>query len=107
MAESFVLQELVRQASWFDGTLGFYHYRDRDRTEVDIVVEKSGLGIVAIEVKIGATVKDLDFRGIRKLQQNSQNFIAGIVLYDGEWTRQFGDNLWAIPIARIWETREA
>ena len=107
MAESFVLQELVRQASWFDGTLGFYHYRDRDRTEVDIVVEKSGLGIVAIEVKIGAPVKDLDFRGIRKLQQNSQNFIAGIVLYDGEWTRQFGDNLWAIPIARIWETREA
>ncbi len=107
LAESFVLQELVRQATWFDGILSFYHYRDRDRTEVDIIVEKSGLGIVAFEVKIGATVKDSDFRGIRKLQQNAKNFIAGVVLYDGEWIRQFGDNLWAIPIARIWETREA
>lgn len=102
MTETFVVQELTKLASWQNNKFSIYHYRDRDRHEVDIVIEKSGSGIVAIEVKTGATVKEADFRGIRKLSQESENFIAGVVLYDGEWTRTFGENLYALPISALW-----
>ena len=102
MTETFVVQELRKLASWYDSRLSILHYRDRDRREVDIVVEKSGSGIVAIEVKTGATVKEADFQGTRKLEQHAENFIAGIVLYDGEWVRTFGQSLYAIPISSLW-----
>lgn len=102
MTETFVIQELSKLASWYDNKLSIFHYRDRDRHEVDIVIEKSGSGIVAIEVKTGATVKEADFRGIRKLRQHADNFIAGVVLYDGEWARSFGENLYALPISVLW-----
>ena len=106
LAETLVVQEIIKQASWSDRALSVYHYRDRDRDEVDLVIENFGNGIVAIEVKVGASVRDSDFRCVRKIQQNSDNFIAGVVLYDGEWTRSFGENLYAVPISRIWDVSE-
>lgn len=102
LTETFVFQELSKLASWYDSELTIFHYRDRDRHEVDFVIEKSGSGIVAIEVKTRATVKEADFRGIRKLRQHSENFIAGVVLYDGEQARSFGENLFALPISSLW-----
>ena len=102
MTETFVFQELSKLASWYDSKLTIFHYRDRDRHEVDFVIEKSGSGIVAIEVKTRATVKEADFRGIRKLRHHSENFIAGVVLYDGEQARSFGENLFAFPISSLW-----
>ncbi len=102
MTETFVFQELSKLVSWYDKKLTIFHYRDRDRHEVDFVIEKRGSGIVAIEVKTRATVKEADFRGIRKLQQHSENFIAGVVLYDGERARSIGESLYALPIASLW-----
>ncbi|MXZ45129.1 MAG: ATP-binding protein [Gammaproteobacteria bacterium] len=102
MTETFVVQELSKLTSWYDPNLSICHYRDRDRHEVDVVIEKSGSGIVAIEIKTGATVNDADFRGLEKLRKHSRNFVAGVVLYDGEWARTFGENLYALPISALW-----
>lgn len=104
MVETFVLQELIKQTSWLQELLSFYHYRDRDRHEIDFVIEVAGKGVIAIEVKTRATVKSSDFRSIRKLREHTTNFLAGIVLYDGIWTRRIEQNLYAIPISRIFET---
>lgn len=103
MVETFILQELIKQSSWLGGRFSFYHYRDRDKGEVDIVIEKSGQGVVAIEVKTRATVSTTDFRHLQKLRDQTDNFIAGVVLYDGQWTRSFGEKLFAIPISSLWE----
>lgn len=104
MVETFVLQELIKQASWSQEHLSFYHYRDRDRHEIDFVIEVTGRGVIVIEVKTHATVKSSDFRSIRKLREHTSNFLAGIVLYDGLWTQRIEQNLYAIPLARIFET---
>ena len=101
--ETFVLQEVVKQLSWYEGATSIHHYRDRDRDEVDIVIEKSGHGIVAIEVKTRATVRNSDFRVLRKLKQASEKFIAGVVLYDGERTRLIDEDLYAVPISKLWD----
>ncbi|MCK5690036.1 ATP-binding protein [Myxococcota bacterium] len=102
--ETFIFQELRRQASWQEYPIDFYHYRDKDKAEVDIVLQQGEQRIAGIEVKASATITNSDFRGLRKLQASAgKYFKTGAVLYDGEATVPFGKGLWAIPIRRLWE----
>lgn len=104
LLETFVFQELRRQASWRDDDMRFHHFRDKDGVEVDIVIEQGGRALAAVEVKASATVIAADFRGIRKLQAAAgKRFAAGVVLYDGEASVGFGDGLYAVPIRALWE----
>lgn len=102
LLETFVFQELRRQASWYDKLVLFHHFRDKDGLEVDIVLEGPGQQLAGIEVKAASTVTLADFRGLRKLKEvTAERFAAGIVLYDGEFAVSFGDKLFAVPISRL------
>ena len=102
--ETFVFQELRRQAAGHDDPHTFFHYRDRDRVEVDVVIERGSLTLAGEEVKAGATVNAADFRGLRKLRNAAgKRFAGGVVLYDGETCASFGDGLYAVPIRTLWE----
>ena len=104
LLETFVLQELKRQASWRDDDVRFHHFRDKDGVEVDLVIEQGGGALAAVEVKASATVTAADFRGIRKLRDAvGKRFTTGVVLYDGESSVPFGDGLFAVPIRALWE----
>ena len=103
LLETFVFQELRRQASAHDEPVTFHHYRDKDGAEVDMVLERKG-GVAGIEVKAAATVTSSDFRGLRKLQAAAgKRFSSGVVLYDGETSAGFGDGMYAVPIRALWE----
>ncbi len=103
--ETFVFQELRRQGSWHEETVSFSHFRDKDKVEVDVVVESAGR-LAGVEVKAVATVTGDDFKGLRKLQAAAQkSFTAGVVLYDGEAVVPFGNKLYAVPISRLWEKK--
>lgn len=103
--ETFVLQELRRQASFAPEPLGFFHFRDRDDFEVDIVIERGPAEVAGIEVKAAATVHETDLRGLRKLRDAAgKRFVAGVILYDGSATIRFGDGLFAVPVRKLWET---
>jgi predicted AAA+ superfamily ATPase len=103
LLETFVLQELRRQSSSGNDPVDFYHYRDRDDYEVDIVLESNN-SLAAIEVKAASSVQESDLRGLRKLRSAAgNNFACGVVLYNGTVTIRFQDNLWAVPIESLWE----
>jgi uncharacterized protein len=103
--ETFIFQELRRQGSWQEETISFSHFRDKDKVEVDVILESGGR-LAGVEVKATATVTGDDFKGLRKLQEAAQkSFTAGVVLYDGEAVVPFGNRLYAIPISRLWEAR--
>jgi predicted AAA+ superfamily ATPase len=105
LLETFVFQELRRQASWHEDEVRFHHFRDKDDFEVDIVLERGARELAGIEVKASATVTPGDFRGLRKLKDTAGNrFVAGAVLYDGESSVSFGEGLFAVPIRALWET---
>lgn len=105
LLESFVFQELRRQASWHHAHLEFFHYRDKDQAEVDIVIERGALSLAGVEVKASGTVTGADFRGLRRLRRAvGDRFAAGVVLYDGEVCTSFGGGLYAVPIRTLWET---
>lgn len=104
LLETFVFQELKRQASWNDRPVRFHHFRNKDGVEVDIVMEQAGR-LTGVEIKASATVTKKDFRGLRKLlETNADRFAAGVLIYDGENTVGFGENLYAVPVRAVWET---
>jgi uncharacterized protein len=104
LLETFVFQELRRQATALDAPISFYHFRDRDGADVDIVVERGVRAVAGVEVKASATVTAADFRGLRKLRDaTGKRFTSGVVLYDGEISVGFGDGLYAVPMRRLWE----
>ncbi|HPX61667.1 MAG TPA: ATP-binding protein [Deltaproteobacteria bacterium] len=104
MLETFIYQEIRRQAGWHESPVELYHFRDKDGVEVDIVLESEGRYLAGIEVKAAATVTAADFRGLKKLRDaTTERFSAGVVLYDGEVTASFGDRLFAVPIRTLWE----
>ena len=105
MLETFVLQELRRQASGRSAPINFFHFRDRDDFEVDIVLEHGHAAVAGVEVKAAASVNESDFRGLRKLRNAAgKRFTSGVVLYDGTAAIPFGDGLFAVPIRSLWET---
>ena len=105
LLETFVYQELRRQAGWHAEPVAFHHFRDRDDHEVDIVLEQGAHTLAGVEVKASGTVRDADFRGLRKLREvAAERFVCGVVLYDGEVGVRFGDDLFAVPLRALWDT---
>ena len=102
LLETFIFHELRRLAVLRDTPITFYHYRDKDKIEVDIVMELAD-HVVGIEVKASSTIVESDFKGLRKLREISRsNFASGVLLYDGDATIGFGDRLYAVPISQLW-----
>lgn len=104
LLEGFVQMELARQLTWSDTRAELYHYRTKDKVEVDVVLENPQGQVIAIEVKAATAVKGDDFRGLRHLADRlGDDFLAGYVLYTGATTLPFGAKLRAVPVDALWE----
>lgn len=96
--------ELCRQLTWSDQRAELYHYRTKDKVEVDAVLENRRGQVVGIEVKAASTVREEDFRGLRHLADRlGDDFIVGLVLYTGRQTLPFGPRLRVMPISALWQ----
>lgn len=100
--ETWVYAELRKSMALSDEPWHLAHYRDKDQVEVDFVMESPMREVIGIEVKAAATVSSADFKGLRRLKEHTGNdFIAGIVLYDGDKALPFGEGMWAVPLAAL------
>jgi uncharacterized protein len=105
LLENFVLVELACQLGWAEEPIRLYHYRDRDKYEVDAILERASGEVVAVEVKAAETVRADDFRGIQHLARRlGDRLLVGIVSYAGGQALPFGDRLRALPISTLWRT---
>lgn len=103
LIENFVVMELARQLTWSDERGRLYHYRTKDKLEVDAVIETPDGRVIGVEVKAGATVRTEDLAGLRNLaNQLGERFVAGYVLYTGQQTLPFGEKLRAVPLDALW-----
>jgi len=101
--ETFVFSELRKLASWSSSRYRVYHFRDRAKNEVDIVLEDRQNRIVGIEIKASATVRQQDFSGLQMMQAAlGSRFANGYVLYDSDRIVPFSDRLAAMPISALW-----
>ncbi len=105
LIETFIVNELAKQATWSESHIRLHHWRVSGGPEVDVVLERDDGQIIGIESKATDTVTANDVRGLAALRDLvGAQFVQGIVLHTG---RQggigFGDRLVALPIASMWE----
>ncbi len=104
LLECFVFSEIAKVAPFVDDRLRLYHYRDMDRFEVDIVLERPFEEVIGIEVKSRVTIRPQDFRGLKRLKEVSGGrFVCGVLLHDGERIQQMYPDLFVMPIKMLWE----
>ena len=102
--ESYVAQQVIAQAGWTDPDLRFWHYRDKDQVEVDLVLTR-GKETWGIEVKAAATVEPKDATGLLRLaEQCGKDFRGGIVLYSGTTLVPLSNpKLLGVPLQMLWK----
>jgi uncharacterized protein len=102
--ENFVAGEIAKQASWSETQVRLHHFRTAGGREVDVLVEAADGRVVGIEVKLGATPSRGDFSGLAHLRDKlGDRFVGGVVVGTGAETLPFGDRLWSVPVAGLWE----
>jgi predicted AAA+ superfamily ATPase len=104
LIETFAFNEIMAQVDAGDDRYELFHYRDREKREIDFLIEREDNALLGIEIKAGSAIEKKDFNHMRWFQKNltkSQTFI-GIILYTGEFPASFGNNLWAIPFGLLW-----
>jgi predicted AAA+ superfamily ATPase len=103
LLETFVVGELIREASWLDDVVACGHWRTHDGHEVDLIVERRDGGVLAFEVKAAGQVASHDARHLRHLRDAlGERFLAGVALYTGTRAYRLDDRLYAAPIDRLW-----
>ena len=106
LLETFVVGELLKQASWNSDIATVGHWRTHDDHEVDLVIERHDGAVTAFEVKAAARITARDARGLRALRDAlGDTFNAGIVLHTGDLTYRLDDRIIVAPIDLLWSSR--
>lgn len=72
-------------------------------TLVKSLIDDASGDCFGVEVKAAATLTARDFTGLRRLQSVAgSRFKLGVLLYDGDHTTAFGNDLFAVPIGAVW-----
>ena len=98
LAETFVYNALASTADASD-RYRIYHYRDRDKREIDFLVEDDRGRLLGIEVKAGSAVRSDDFKHLDWFRERFRPDLVPIVLNTGPEPLSFGKGRHAVPIA--------
>ena len=95
------LTQLVTLAGWTDPDIRFWHFRDKDGQEVDLVMT---LGNRGMEVKATSTPGRSAGRGMARLAALCGNdFEGGILFYNGRDILPLaGQDTLAVPVSELW-----
>jgi predicted AAA+ superfamily ATPase len=104
LVETFAVQQLIAEAGWTDPDLRFWHYRDKDGVEVDLVITR-GRETWGVEVKSSVTATPADGQGLRRLAERcGSDYRGGVLLFAGDSAFPLGGGSdLAVPLARLWE----
>lgn len=104
MLEGFVIGELMRQQGWSSVPYELFFFRDRNGPEVDLIAELEDGRVLAIEVKAAESARREHFAGLDTLARRlGDRLAAGIVLCTSGTSQRFGERMWSLPVAAIWE----
>ena len=104
LIETFAFNELAAQIDAADGLYELFHYRDRQKREIDFLIEREDGAMIGIEIKSGSNISGSDFKHMKWFNENlsgGQSF-KSIILYSGEHIASFGENMVAIPFGCLW-----
>ncbi|QTX05890.1 ATP-binding protein [Agromyces archimandritae] len=99
--ESLVTQSVRVYADACDASVGHLRLHDTSR-EIDLIVEGRGRRVLAIEVKLAATVSDQDVRHLNWLQEQlGDRVVDRVVVTTGEYAYRRRDGVAVVPLALL------
>lgn len=106
LAESFVVNEIARQAAAAAARISLWHYRDAHH-EADIILGRPDGSVTAIEVKASSSPSPRAADHLCWLRDRLDavapgTFASGIVLHMGEHDVSLGDRITMRPISSLW-----
>jgi uncharacterized protein len=103
LLETFVATELTRLLGWSSTPAQLFHWRENDRYEVDLVIERRDGALIGIEVKAARSATDAHTSGLRRFRDRyPKKFVRGYVLHSGDHITRYDDTLWALPFSALW-----
>ncbi len=103
LLENLIYLEILKQSGWSENEVTLFHFRDKRKNEVDLVIEQSNGDIIGIEVKASSTINQRDFKGLRVLSEfTGKKFTQGILFYTGQEVLPFrfdDKQFYALPIS--------
>ena len=107
LIETFAVNEIVKQISAADEAIDLYHFRDSTGREVDLVLERTDGGLVAVEIKASASPAPSqtdNLAWLRDFMDRTEpgSFKAGVLLHTGSHALKVGDRLYMLPIEHLW-----
>ena len=103
--ENLIYMELTKHAAWSVEQVEIYHFRDRRKREVDLVLEFDGCRVIGIEVKASASVETRDFKNLANLAEfTGADFHRGVLFYTGDEFLPFrfdGHTFHALPVGLL------
>lgn len=99
--ESLVVQSVRTYADAAQATVGHLRTKSTER-EIDLIVERADRSIVAIEIKLSATVDDKDVRHLTWIRgQLPDRVVDTVVINTGEYAYRRSDGVAVIPLALL------
>jgi uncharacterized protein len=105
LVETFIFNELAALIDASDGMYQLFHYRDREKREIDFLIEREDQALLGIEIKAGSAIGEADFKHLKWFRDNiakNRPFI-GLVLYTGSQIGSMGKQLYAVPMGALWQ----
>ena len=102
--ETFIFNEISSIIDANQNECQLYQYRDKDKREIDFIVESDNGFIIFLEVKAGSSINQNSFKDLEWFDKNiaKEKSFIGVVLYTGENILSFGKNMYAVPISYLW-----
>jgi predicted AAA+ superfamily ATPase len=99
--ESLVVQSVRIYAEAAEASVGHLRTKSTER-EIDLIVERADRSLVAIEVKLSASVNDEDVRHLMWLRgQLPDRVVDTVVITTGEHAYRRNDGVAVIPLALL------
>lgn len=107
LIETFLFNELAALIDTSSGKYRLYHYRDREKREIDFLIERDDQALLGIEIKAGSAISEADFKHLKWFRDNiaKDRPFTGIVLYSGRVPGSMGKKLHAIPMGALWSEK--
>jgi len=65
LIETFAFNEIMAQVDAGESRYELFHYRDREKREIDFLIEREDNALLGIEIKAGSAIEKKDFNHMR------------------------------------------
>jgi predicted AAA+ superfamily ATPase len=100
MAETFIVNEIMKSYSNNAEDAGFYYYRDKNGNEIDLVMVREGK-MTLIECKAGMTYDSADVKAFSRLEHSNYGVGPSCLICMTEKAYPLKDGVYALPVTSI------